>query len=257
MGTEDRQLKVRLAGSEADRLAAARLRYQVFVEEMGGDGPLVDHENRFEQDRFDPFCEQMILIDATRNPSELNHVVGVYRLMTAEAAEACGQFYSEDEYDLSVLKSSGRRLLELGRSCVAKEIRGGLAVRLLWDGLAEFVHAREVEILFGVASFHGTDVPQLSASLSHLHYNHLAPQELRVRAKEEVYQTMALLEEGSFDRVRAMRDVPMLIKSYLRLGGYVGDGAFVDRAFNTTDVCLVMDTERMSAAAKARFEARE
>jgi putative hemolysin len=33
------------------------------------------------------------------------------------------------------------------------------------------------------------------------------------------------------------------------LGGYVGDGAFVDRAFNTTDICLVMDAESVNARA--------
>ena len=40
---------------------------------------------------------------------------------------------------------------------------------------------------------------------------------------------------------------PALIKAYLRLGGFVGEGAWIDHAFNTTDVCLVMDTVRMSA----------
>ncbi|NNF91025.1 MAG: ornithine-acyl-ACP acyltransferase, partial [Boseongicola sp.] len=47
--------------------------------------------------------------------------------------------------------------------------------------------------------------------------------------------------------------VPPLIKSYLKLGGFVGEGAFVDRAFNTTDVCLVLDTARLSVRDRARF----
>ncbi|RMH48751.1 MAG: ornithine-acyl-ACP acyltransferase, partial [Alphaproteobacteria bacterium] len=47
-------------------------------------------------------------------------------------------------------------------------------------------------------------------------------------------------------RRAAMRATPSLIKSYLRLGGFVGDGAWIDREFNTVDVCLVMDTARMS-----------
>ena len=89
-------------------------------------------------------------------------------------------------------------------------------------------------------AFTGRTWDALSASLSHLYHRHLAPTDLRVRAQAEVFQPMDLLAEGSFDRVAAMRDVPTLIKSYLRLGGFVGDGAFVDHQFNTTDVCLVM-----------------
>ena len=49
-----------------------------------------------------------------------------------------------------------------------------------------------------------------------------------------------------------MVETPALIKGYLRLGGMVGEGAFVDHAFNTTDVCLVMDTQRLNAQAAAR-----
>ncbi len=250
---KDRHLEVRLGEGEEDRLAAARLRYAVFVEEMGGDGPLVDHGNRFEQDRFDPYCDHMILVDAACDPASQNHVVGVYRLMTEEAAQEVGQFYSEDEYDLTALKTSGRRLLELGRSCVAKDHRGGQALGLLWDGLADYVISHEIEVMFGVASFHGTDVKDFSAPLSHLYYNHLAPTDLRVRAHEDVYQRMDLLPDKGLDRVAAMRDVPSLMKSYLRLGGFVGDGAFIDHSFNTTDVCLVLDTQRMNAVARARY----
>jgi putative hemolysin len=89
--------------------------------------------------------------------------------------------------------------------------------------------------------------------LSHLHHAHLAPPELRVRARPEVFQPMDLLPEAQIDRVAAMRAVPSLIKSYLRLGGFVGEGAFVDHVFNTTDICLVLDTARLSERDLLRF----
>lgn len=253
MEIDDGHLTLRLAQDEADLRAAERLRYAVFVEELGGDGPLVDHAGRFERDRFDPFFDHLVLVDETRDPGALDHVIGVYRLMTGARAEACGQYYSEDEYDLSVLRRTGRPLLELGRSCVHRDFRSGLALHLLWQGLADYVRERGIEILFGVASLHGTDLDRLAAPLSYLHHAHLAPPELRVRAQPGVYQSMDLVPFERIDRVRAMRAVPPLIKSYLRLGGVVGDGAFVDHDFNTTDVCLIMDTGRMSDAARARY----
>lgn len=246
-------LQVRLARSEADLRASERLRYRVFVEELGGDGPLVDHAGRFERDAFDPFYEHLVLVDTRAAETTLTHVVGVYRLLAGARAAEHGRFYSDDEYDLSVLRASGRSLLELGRSCVAPEYRNGLGLHLLWSGLADYVRAREVEVLFGVASLHGTDIDALALPLSHLHQTFLAPPDLRVRAHEGAYQRMDLVPVEKIDRVAAMRAVPPLIKSYLRLGGFVGDGAFVDHAFNTTDVCLVMDTARMNNRATARF----
>lgn len=250
-------LQLRLAKAKVDLRAAERLRYRVFVEELGGDGPLVDHQNRFERDAFDPFCDHLALVDTSRSESDLDHVVGVYRLLSDVQADALGRFYSESEYDLAVLKSSGRRLLELGRSCVDPQYRRGVALHMLWSGLAAYVREKQIDVLFGVASFHGTDVAQLALPLSHLHQSHLAPPDLRVTAIDGAFQPMDLVPPSEIDRVAAMRDVPPLIKSYLRLGGFVGDGAFVDHNFNTVDVCLVMDTARMSEQAKARYETEQ
>lgn len=238
--------RVKLAETEEELRAAQGLRYRVFVEELGGDGPLVDHGARLEQDKFDPFFDHLILLDDTKKST----VVGVYRLLRDDQAVRAGQFYSEDEYDLSVLKASGRRLMELGRSCLDAEYRGGAAMFHLWQGLARYVTDHNIEILFGVASFHGTDAAELAEPLSMLHHNHLAPEALRVRAMASNFQDMNLISKDKLNRTAAMKQVPALIKAYLRLGGHVGEGAFVDHAFNTTDVCLVMDTKRMSEKQK-------
>ena len=246
MAVAEDQFEVRLAESAADLRAAQRLRYEVFVAELGGDGPLVDHDARLEQDRFDPYCDHLILTDKTQGDAAM----GVYRVLRDDQAARAGQFYSEDEYDLSVLKSSGRRLMELGRSCLAPACRGGSAMYTMWNGLARYVAENRIDILFGVASFHGTDPQALSQPLSLLHHRHLAPERLQVRALAAHYQTMNLLPEDQLDRRAAMLKIPALIKAYLRLGGYVGDGAYVDHAFNTTDICLVMDTERLNSRQK-------
>ena len=251
METTDVLLDTRLATTEHDLLGAQRLRYRVFVEELGGDGPLVDHDGRFERDRFDPFFDHLVLVDTRRDPETLDHVIGVYRLMRQDRAEVAGQFYSEDEYDLTPLRQNGRPLLELGRSCVGAAHRGGMAMFHLWSGVGRYVLDHKVEVLFGVASFHGTDVARLAEPLSLLHQRHLAPPALRVRSRQ--FQPMDLIPPERVDRRRAMLAVPSLIKAYLRLGGHVGEGAYVDRSFNTTDVCLVMDTATMNARARALY----
>ncbi|MEM9438328.1 MAG: GNAT family N-acyltransferase [Pseudomonadota bacterium] len=252
MIAHDPNLVIRLAETEEDVRAAQRLRYRVFVEELGGDGPLVDHEAQLEADIHDGDYDHLMLIDARRDAAALDHVVGVYRLMPGDRAQDCG-FYCAGEYDLTPLTSSGRRLLELGRSCLHPSYRGGSAMYLLWRALAGYIQERGIEVLFGVASFHGTDVDALAAPLSLLHHRHLAPEDLRVRALPEDYAAMDRLGESEIDRREAMAAIPALIKAYLRLGGYVGEGAFVDRPFNTTDVCLILDIARMDAKSRALY----
>ncbi|KZY53253.1 GNAT family N-acetyltransferase [Sulfitobacter sp. KE29] len=232
--------QVRLAQTEADVQAAQRLRYDVFVRELGGGGPMVDHAAGLERDRFDPYFDHLLLTDR-----RCGKLAGVYRVMRGDMAARAGGFYSAAEYDLAPLVQSGRKLLELGRSCLDPAYRGGTAMHHLWAALAGYVAEYEIEVLFGVASFHGTDTAALAEPLSLLHHRHLAPPELRVRARE--YAPMDLIPEAELDRRKAMLAVPSLIKAYLRLGGTVGEGAYIDRAFNTTDVCLILDTKQMSA----------
>lgn len=245
MIVDDSFLSLRLATSDEDLRAAQRLRYAVFVTELGADGPMVDHAEGLERDAFDPLFDHLVLVDA-RLPLG-DHVVGVYRLLPSDRVGAAGRFYSEDEFDLSPLKETGRKLLELGRSCVHPNHRGGTAMLHLWNGLADYVLERGIEVLFGAASFHGTDPKATAQSLSYLYHTHLAPPDLRVRARVAQRQEMNLMPPEALDRRAAMAATPALIKAYLRLGGFVGDGAWIDHAFNTTDVCLVMDTAQMSA----------
>ncbi|WP_062563619.1 GNAT family N-acetyltransferase [Paracoccus aminovorans] len=257
MTPETSFFETRLATDETDLLAAQRLRYRVFVEELGGDGTMVDHADRLERDEFDPVVDHLVLVDNRRSRQALDHVVGVYRLLPGDRAERFGRFYCDSEYDLTALRAAGRSLLELGRSCVDPAFRGGSGMFLMWNALAEYVLGREIEILFGVASFHGTDAQALAQPLSWLHHHHLAPATLRPRARPEGFQAMDLIPEAELDRRAAMTGMPALIKAYLRLGGLVGEGAYLDRPFNTTDVFLMVDTRAMSEKHRKFYETRQ
>ena len=239
--------RVKLAESAVEREAAQRLRYRVFVEEMGAQATPAEQAARREWDDFDPYFDHLILTTLDPGVTDpLDRVVGVYRLMPGEVAAAGPGFYGASEYDLSLIARSGRASVELGRSCVAPGHRGGAAMHLLWNGLANYVLERDIQLLFGVASFHGTDPAPLAEALSFLHHEHLAPPDLRVRAQPEHYIDMNMMPRATVDAPRALQAIPPLIKAYLRVGGFVGDGAYVDRDFNTVDVCVVMDTGRMT-----------
>ncbi len=254
MSTSNPEFELRLARTAQDIRAGQRLRYEVFVEELGGGGDLVDHAARLECDAFDPLFDHLLLFDKARPGAP---AVGVYRLMRSDMLGDGDRFYSEDEYDLSVLTGSGKRLLELGRSCVHRDYRGGQALMMLWKGLLAYVDRHDIDVMFGSASFHGTDIGALKEPLSHLYHCHLAPEDLRVRALPEHYQSMDLMPESAVDRVAAMRAVPPLLKAYLRLGGFVGDGAYIDHVFNTTDVCIVVEIAKVPPRLRALYAGGE
>jgi L-ornithine Nalpha-acyltransferase len=233
--------EVRLARDEADVDASQALRYRVFYEEMAARPTPEMQVRRRDLDEFDALCDHLLVVDRRRDGAA--SIVGTYRLIRRSAATAYGRFYSAAEYDISRLANWPGEVLEVGRSCVDASARSGTTMNLLWRGIATYISHFDIEMLFGCASLPGNDLQRLALPLSYLYQKHLAPPELRARALPERYVDMNLLEPGSYDVKLAERMVPPLIKGYLRLGGFVGDGAVVDDQFNTVDVCIVVKTD--------------
>ena len=243
---------VRLAENAEDVLHALQLRHRVFRTEMGARS--AGSEEGIETDRFDASCEHLILED--RNAPCSAQVIGTYRLLSGSEAMGGPGFYSAGEFDLSPFESRAGCCLELGRSCVDRSYRGGPATTLLWAGLASLVFEREIRYLFGCASFPGTDPEAVAHALSYLHCRHLAPEEIRARVIGEHGIAMDLVPRAAIDRAEAIRVMPSLIKGYLRLGGFTGEGAFVDHAFGVIDVFLVVDVERTSESQRSFYRNR-
>jgi L-ornithine Nalpha-acyltransferase len=235
-------LQVRLAESEADIDAAQALRYRIFYETLGARTAVEATRRRRDFDRFDERCDHLLVLDHSRGTG-VETIVGTYRLIRRVAAERLGGFYSAGEFDIAPLIACTGEILELGRSCVDSAYRQRPTMQLLWSGIASYVFHYDIAIMFGCASLPGTDPAALAVPLSYLHHHHLAPPGLRARALAHRYVEMNRLPVGAFDPARALTDLPPLIKGYLRLGGFVGDGAVVDADFNTVDVCVVVKTD--------------
>ena len=239
-------LQVRLAASAPDIDAVQALRYRIFYETMGAKPSPRMARNRRDSDPFDEICDHLMVLDHSRGVGA-DAVVGTYRLIRREAARRCGRFYSAAEYDISRLVAYPGPVLELGRSCVDPAYRARAVMPLLWSGIATYVFHYDIELMFGCASLPGIDPDQLAVPLSYLYHHHLAPPELRARALPERYVDMQRLPAESIDAERTLGRLPPLIKGYLRLGGFVGDGAVIDHQFNTTDVCVVVKTDLVAA----------
>ena len=244
--------RLKLAETEAELVAAQRLRYRVFVQELGAKIDPRSTFSKLERDRFDPFFDHLILRD-TRINDPMEAVVGVYRLLRSEVADQGIGYYGATEFDLSKIRQSGRSAVELGRSCVAPEHRGGVALHMLWHGLADYVLGHDIEIMFGTASFPGCDAGQVRQALSFLHHHYLAPEDLRVPVHSSRAIQLDVLPFDKIDKLAALKQMPPLIKAYLRLGGFIGEGAFLDVNFNTIDVCLIVDMQRISQKYRTHY----
>ncbi|HMA13474.1 MAG TPA: GNAT family N-acyltransferase [Kiloniellaceae bacterium] len=235
-------LRIRLAEDTAEIRAAQALRYRVFYEAMTARPTPEMAAARRDFDSFDDYCDHLLVFDEERG-SGAGAVVGTYRVMRREGAARRGQFYTSDEYQIDCLLSYPGEILELGRSCVDPTYRSGATMQLLWRGIAEYVFYYDISIMFGCASLPGTDPQQLRMPLAYLYHHHLAPPALRARAVPERYVSMDLLRPEEVRIAEARQALPPLIKGYLRLGGFVGDGAVVDPEFGTTDVCVMVKTD--------------
>ncbi len=235
-------LGVRIAVSGADLDAAQALRYRVFYEELGAVPDAATRASRRDIDLYDPIADHLLVIDHSIGPGP-EGVVGTYRLVKREAAERVGRFYTASEYDIGPLMCFPGRVLELGRSCVDRHYRGRAAMQLLWRGIAAYVFHHRIDLMFGCASLPGTEPDRIGPELTYLYLNHLAPPALRPRALADRHIEMRRIDPEILDPRRVMSTLPPLVKGYLRLGGFVGDGAVIDEQFNTTDVVIVVKTD--------------
>jgi L-ornithine Nalpha-acyltransferase len=235
-------LAVRLAETASEVAASQTLRYRVFYEEMGAEPTPEMARVRRDFDRFDEVADHLLVIDHARGAGPQS-VIGTYRLIRRSAAARIGRFYSAEEYDISTMVAYPGEILELGRSCVDAAARNRPTMQLLWRGIAAYVFSHQIDLMFGCASLPGTDPEALAVPLSYLYYHHLAPPALRPRALAARYVDMRRLATSAIDPSKSLAELPPLIKGYLRLGGFVGDGAVIDRQFNTIDVSIVVKTD--------------
>ncbi len=253
-------LEVRLAETGHEVEAAQRLRYRVFYEEMTAiPNPAMREQGR-DFDRFDAFCDHILVVDRGVTDDEGQPaVVGTYRIMRNADARRAGGFYTSGEYDIAPMLAAGNdgaRLLELGRSCVLKAYRARpVAMQLLWRAVMLCVARFSIDVMFGCASLHGTDADALALPLSYLHHYHAMTGPNRVRAHPALRIPMNRMPREAIDVREARRALPPLVKGYLRAGARIGDGAVIDRQFGTTDVFIHMPVAGIESRYSQRFGA--
>jgi L-ornithine Nalpha-acyltransferase len=260
-------LEVRLARTRGELHRAQKLRYKVFYEEMSAIPNAKAMISGRDEDVYDTICDHLLVVDTGPDDGAERRVwrrrprvVGTYRALLQDAAEGAKGFYTQGEYDIAPLlaeKGKDHYFMELGRSCVLKPYRNKRTVELLWHGVWTYIRENQVDVMLGCASFPGTDPSQHALALSFLYHHRLAPPEWRVKAHDDRYVDMNLLPADKIDAKAALKAMPTLIKGYLRLGAYIGDGAVIDHQFGTTDVFVILPVNAINSRYFAHFGAPE
>ena len=241
------RLVVAWARNEAEVREAQRLRYAVFVDEMGARlAPPAGTPDRHDADLFDPYCEHLLVRAPGDEHGEPGPVIGTYRVLTPGAARRVGGLYSETEFDLTRLRPLHGSMVELGRSCVHPDHRNGGAILALWGALGEFMLRNGLSTMVGCASIGMRDGGHLAANLwEQLRHSHLAPIEWQVRPRLPL----------PVDELRTAQPVeaPALIKGYLRCGARVLGPPAWDPDFNTADLPLLMRIEDLPPKYRRHF----
>jgi putative hemolysin len=235
-------LELRLATTKKEIRKAQKLRYRVFFEEGGATADQTARLIRRDICPFDRVCDHLIVIDRAAPRAGRAKVVGAYRLLRQDVAEANFGFYSAGEFDIAPLiaRHGGKRFLELGRSCVARNHRGRPILELLWRGVWAYVRHHRIDAMFGCASLEGVRPGDHAIALSCLRRSAAASPEWSAAAVEGRGVDIALTPEGAFDPRAAVRALPPLVKGYWRIGAKFGAQAVVDPKFGTTDVFVIM-----------------
>lgn len=257
-------LEVRLARSVADIKKAQRLRYEVFYREMSAVPDARTLQKKRDEDEYDAICDHLLVIDKSVERSgkrpwlRRSKVVGTYRVLLQNVAEKNQGFYTQGEYDIAPLiarKRDKNYFMELGRSCVLKPYRNRRTVELLWQGLWTYVREHGVNAMLGCASFPGIDPKEHALALSFLHHYARAPEEWLVSAHPDLKVDMNMMPKEQVNPKEALKVMPPLIKGYLRLGAYAGDGAVVDKQFGTTDVLIILPVSAIDTRYFSHFGA--
>ena len=238
------------AASDAEVRSAQRLRYAIFANEMGARlTPPPGTPPGCDADRFDAYCDHLLVHVIDPAGVLAPRLVGTYRVLNPAGARRAGGYYSDSEFDLAPLRSLSATAVELGRACVDAEWRSGGVIMALWGALGAYMMRQGLDTMFGCASIGVADGGLQARRVWHkVSAGHLVAPEWRIRPR----QPLPLLDQPALPAM-GVRDLPPLIKGYLRCGARVLGPPSLDPRFNTADLPVMLRLDDLPARYRKQF----
>ena len=252
------QFEASWADSEAEVREAQRLRYAIFVDEMGARlAPPAGTPDGIDADHFDRHCDHLLVRAREVGSDRPGQLVGTYRVLGPDAARRAGACYTESEFDLAPLAPLRAGAVELGRACVHADWRSGGVILSLWSELGKYMVERGLHTMFGCASIGMADGGQLARRVwRQLRQSaYLVRPELRIRPLTPLPPGADEAGEAP-GRAGMLREMPPLIKGYLRCGAKVVGPPSLDQGFNTADLPIMMQLADLPERYSKQFLAR-
>lgn len=243
---ENRRFIIKTVEDTVELEKALNLRYDVFYKETLNKNSLI----HIDADKFDLICDHLIIID-----KELDSVIGTYRLISSTFSE---KFYSETEFSMDTIKNAVGIKLELGRACVDRRYRNGLAIALLWKGVSEYTKAVNAKYLFGCSSITTTNIVEISLIYKYIKELHLSSEDFRVFPKQKYKVKELDYYLKAFDKfnlnLNAMSDfIPPLLKSYFKAGSVICGEPALDKKFKCVDFFTALDIDLLSKSYEKKY----
>ena len=242
-------LQCRVAQNVDEIRQSQNMRFDVFFKEMSAIPSAQALNSQRDVDEYDRYCDHLLVLDnSLEDDGRSGKIVGSYRLLRQDQAPQAGGFYSKSEFDIEALvaRHEGKIFLEFGRSCVLPDYRNKRTIELLWQGSWAYVRQHKIDVMFGCASFEGTDPEELAEPLSFLYHQARAKDESQIAAREGRAVNMNRMEADAVDTKAAIKKLPALIKGYLRLGAAIGGEAVIDEQFGTIDVMIILPVANLN-----------
>lgn len=227
----DKKLTCFIANTEALIKEAQALRYRVFAQEMGA--TLKSATEGLDYDEVDAYCDHLVVYDNVNAK-----IVGYTRLLNQDQAKRLGRFYSQSEFVLDSILALPGRFLEIGRTCVDPDSRGGAVLTTLWSALIQYALAGNYNHLLGCASITpGVSGYAIDAVYRAIDAKNMAVPELQVKPLIPVPQALRCQRDES--------GIPPLLKAYLRFGALVCGEPYWDEDFNCMDLFILLPLEQL------------
>ena len=221
----------RFACNAADVTACQRLRHQCFKGRTGVDA-----------DRLDAICRHMMVEDQS------GRLVAALRLFEIGSRCDLARSYAAQSYDLSGFACT-HPMIEIGRFCTAPDVMDADVLRVAWGALTRLVDETDTAVLFGCTSFQGIDPAPYGRAFARLMAKHQGPDSLRPPAIAP--QRIALRDIPN----AGPAPLPSLLRTYLAMGGWVGEHAVIDTAMNTMHVFTCLEVAMVPPARAAALRA--
>jgi putative hemolysin len=230
--------RARLAATEADRLAAFRLRFMVFNIELN-EGLETAYESGYDIDHYDEVCDHLIVEHAGTGD-----IVGTYRMQSGDTAARSFGYYSEQEFDFAPYTAIRSQVVELGRACVHREHRSSEVLNLLWKGIMRYAAARGSRYLMGCCSLTSQDAAEGTAVFESLRNYQAEPHMMTVATPAYAMPLVPVVN---------VVEPPRLLRAYLAVGARICSAPAIDRDFKTIDFLTMLDIETLHPRVARRY----